>query len=426
MNKQLVLPVVLGVIVFGLGFSPTAHAANNFAQGETLVHLTTITPSDLGVDSVGTLPTSPFYFFKEWKRGITRLFTFDSVAKAQLELNITNQIAAEVLEVNKANPDDVGALKNALNKFTDAQERLRFRITTINGTSNVTDSESLLKAVDEKTAKHAVLLEQIVERWSNDPYAEDSARKGSIGDPDFDLLAKGLEDAQDNILKTLTITVTSVNDAPSLKQKAADQIASATAEIEEANDVLMQVSTTRGMWRPSTDDSTATTITVPKQTQGTTFGDKVKTGGSAGGESDIFDRWGNSITKAKSHLANAKAAFAEGKYGEAYGLARSAEALTTGIGVAVGDLNGDGKPDIKTKPSPSTTTPKEKIKINENESPRPTDRAKAAPKATTGSTGSTTLTASSSPQATPEDEKTETAQPSGGSAGPASNYDRDN
>lgn len=58
MNKQLVLPVVLGVIIFGLGFSPTVHAANGIAQGETLVHLAAVTSSDLGVESVGTLSTS--------------------------------------------------------------------------------------------------------------------------------------------------------------------------------------------------------------------------------------------------------------------------------------------------------------------------------------------------------------------------------
>ncbi|MDO8575776.1 MAG: hypothetical protein Q7R90_00505, partial [bacterium] len=181
MKKQLVFAAVFCFVIFGLGFAGSARAENVYYYGDSIGNVV-VTPSDLGVDSVGTLPTSPFYFFKEWKRGLTRLFTFDSVAKAQLELNITNQIAAEVLEVAKAydacaanalgggkscKPEDkVGAVKNALQNFTNAQERLNFRITTINGTSNVVDSERFLKAVDEKTAKHAALLEQVSARMT--------------------------------------------------------------------------------------------------------------------------------------------------------------------------------------------------------------------------------------------------------------------
>lgn len=45
------------------------------------------------------------------------------------------------------------------------------------------------------------------------------------------------------------------------------------------------------------------------------------------GKLDIFDRWGNSIANAKGHLESAKKAFAEGKYGEAFGQARAAEVM---------------------------------------------------------------------------------------------------
>src|SRR3989344_2096576 len=101
MKRQLILAAVFSIIIFGSGSADRAFAV----QGDPIPGVgvglegedESITASDLGVDTVGPLPTSPFYFLKEWKRGITRLFSFDSLAKAQLELDITNQIAAEVL-----------------------------------------------------------------------------------------------------------------------------------------------------------------------------------------------------------------------------------------------------------------------------------------------------------------------------------------
>src|SRR3989338_1352335 len=56
---------------------------------------------DLGVPDPGVLPTSPFYFVKEWRRGITRLFTFNPIKKAELELTILNEKAAEAQEVEE-------------------------------------------------------------------------------------------------------------------------------------------------------------------------------------------------------------------------------------------------------------------------------------------------------------------------------------
>jgi len=425
MKRQLILAAVFSIIIFGSGFADRAFAVQGDPIPGVEVGLEgedeSITASGLGVDTVGTLPTSPFYFLKQWGRGFTRLFTFGSIAKAQLELNITNQIAAELQEVAKTSSTiNYTGLERALKNYTDAQERLNFRITTINGTSNIVDAAKLLEDVDEKTAKHVELLQKLAERWDSDPYAEDSARKGSIGDPDFDLLAKGMKDALDNTRETFTATVSSgtgggtpTGSVSFLMQKAADQIESATAAIEEANNALMGVSTTRGAWRPSTGGDVSQNVTVPKQTQGATFGEKAKVGDSDDtNKLDIFDRWGKSITKAKEHLTEAKKAFAEEKYGEAYGLARSAEAVASGVRVAVGDINGDGRAD-KTAPASPETSSKQKTKIGENESPKPE---------TTKPVTEPDVQDTSTPQAKPE--KAETSQSSGSSAGPSSNSDR--
>lgn len=389
---------IIIIALCGFGYANVAFAANDKNPDDAIIGVSvgpdgmlsgsiTLSPAtytDLESADVGTLPTSPFYFLKQWGRGITRMFTFGWLAKTQLELDITNQIAAELLAVNNANPDDAKALKKALENFTNAQERLNFRIAAINnGNTNVTDSEKLLRDIDGKTAKHAALLGQVSARWNTDPYPEDSARKSGIGDPDFDVLAGQLEDAHDNILKTFTITVTPVNDAPSLKQRAEEQIRLAGVAIDEAGDALMAVSTTRGKVNEEAHSAlgqvstTRGMATVPKQTQGATFGEKARLGDSDDtNELDIFDRWGKSIAKAMENLSEANKAFAEGKYGEAYGLARSVEAQVAHIYVAAGDVDGDGTADT-TAPNPSPAEPAKRFKTSEDISPLPQDRATA-------------------------------------------------
>ena len=77
----------------------------------------TITPADLGILNVGTLPTSRWYFFKEWQRGLSRVFTWNAASEAQLELDITNEKAAEIIAVEEASPNDGKAIEKAIMKI---------------------------------------------------------------------------------------------------------------------------------------------------------------------------------------------------------------------------------------------------------------------------------------------------------------------
>lgn len=363
MKKQFILVAIFSFIIFGFGFTNSAQALSDPIPGIDIVVKPNqggiaITSSDLGVDNVGTLPNSRFYFLKQWGRGIERLFTFNPVAKAELELTITNQIAAEMLTVEKANPDDTSAIKKALENYTNSQERLNMRIGKLPATTNP-NVEKLLKNIDEKTAKQASLIEQLTEQHS--------------GQLKFEVVDDSLKNARDNILKTFTVAVTPVNDEPAMKQKAEDQIKSAEVAISEANSALQQVSTTRGI--------------------------NVNPGGVDVRGSDkqsIFDRWGNLIAKAKSNLDSAKKAFAEGKYGEAYGQARSAEAMVPIL--ATGSNFPDKKVDIIAPTTPSTET-ETKIDTNQKpteqkDEPRTTPTSIELKSSTTikGSAGSTSTT----------------------------------
>lgn len=265
-----------------------------------------VTTADLGVSNPGLLPTNPFYFLKEWGRGARMFFTFNKVSKAEYELKVVNQKVAEALKVQETKPDDAKALVKAMGNYTDATGRLEARLASLKETSENPNVEKLLKKLDEQTLKHAVLLNQLTERWSTDPYVEDANRKYIQGDPDFDLIAKAVKDAHEKIQETI---VTGAEKEKDIKEKAEEQIKRATSAIDKLETDL-------------------TVFSVEKQTPKTDFGDRVKaTSISVEGMKAGKETVGGILINAKEHLSRAKAAFTEGKFGEAFGQARAAEVL---------------------------------------------------------------------------------------------------
>lgn len=331
-----------------------------------------IVPADLGVTDVGTLPTSMWYFFKEWGRGLERLFTFKAVKKAELELRITNEKAAEALEVQTAKPDDAKALKSAFENYTKAQERLQTRIAELKETSENPDVGKLLEKLDGQTLKHANLMNQLAQRWISDPYAEDTMRNNSIGDPDFDLITNAVKDAQGKIQDTVVAATEKDKD---IKEKATEQIKRAEDTISKLKDeygiepagiAIDESGVPRSVLKGTKDvdnqaaektgpiriDPTpariSTNVTIERQTPKRDFGDRMKAG---------LDTVGGILADAKAHLALATAAFADGKFGEAFGQARAAEVIAwKGLRLFT-DKNGDGtmgKDELEKLPRPGT------------------------------------------------------------------------
>lgn len=285
-------------------------------------------------------------------------FTFDKVAKAEYELRIVNQKAAETLKVQEAKPDDAGALAAALKNYTGAGERFQSRLTNLKQTSENPNFEKLLQKVDEQTLKHAVLLNQLAERWNTDPYVEDSARAFAIGDPDFDLIANAVKDAQGGIKETVVAASEREKD---IKGKAEEQMRRAEVAISEFEAALAKFIASDANVSNDSSEKTApvrldptparisTNLTIERQTPKRDFGDRMKAG----------------LDTAGGMLANAKAAFEGGKYGEAFGLARSAEVTAiNGLraleGILRPDLGGleDGKAIAPPKSGETPTVPK--------------------------------------------------------------------
>jgi hypothetical protein len=113
-----------------------------------------ISKVDLGIQNPGVLTTSPFYFLKEWRRGIMRFFTFDQVAKTELELKIANEKAAEFLAVAEREPQNEKAIERALANYQKSRERLAQRLTSLKETSQNPNVDRLLDKVVEQEVRH--------------------------------------------------------------------------------------------------------------------------------------------------------------------------------------------------------------------------------------------------------------------------------
>ncbi len=274
--KKITMIAVLGAFVFAgvFNFASPALAVPGDSISGTEVGLEGepfgITAADLGVSNVGILPTSRLYLFKEWRRGAQRLFTFNPIKKAELELNITNVIAAEVIEVEKSKPDDTKAIVKALENYTKSQERLKAQLAKLTKNSENPNLAKLLEKVDEKTTKHITFFVKLSSGFRITKASDDAPGLG---------MSSNLDSAQNSLREAMAV---SVDKGENAKQRAEDQIVRA----EEA------------------------LSTVKKS-----------------GLKIISNRVTKTAELAKDHLDLAKKAFTEDKYGEAFGQARSAEVI---------------------------------------------------------------------------------------------------
>lgn len=126
-----------------------------------------VTAADLGVEDPGLLPTNPFYFLKEFGRTARRWFTFDQVKKAELELRIANEKAAEAKKVQESRPEDPDALARALENYEKSQDRLKSRLEELKDISQNPDVERLIEGVLDRSFIHAKLFEELKESFAD-------------------------------------------------------------------------------------------------------------------------------------------------------------------------------------------------------------------------------------------------------------------
>ena len=76
--KTLKILIASLVLIFALGSIALAQEMTEVAQDEE------VSAQDLGISEPKVLPDSPFYFLKNWARGIQNVLTFNPLKKAEL------------------------------------------------------------------------------------------------------------------------------------------------------------------------------------------------------------------------------------------------------------------------------------------------------------------------------------------------------
>ncbi len=114
--------------------------------------------SDLGVSEPTLLPDSPFYFLKNWGRGIRIFFTFNSIKKVNLRLRFS---AEKLLELRKLagktqNPE---ILDKAVRNYEKENERIRNRVEKIEEKAN--ENPEVGKFLDKYT-EHEILHQKVL------------------------------------------------------------------------------------------------------------------------------------------------------------------------------------------------------------------------------------------------------------------------
>ena len=120
-------------------------------------------PDALGLKKVGLLPTSPFYFLKEWWRGWKVGWTKDPIKKSETQLQILSEKLAEAAEVaQKSSKPEV--LENAFNNYTNAMDRLKDRMNALKETSENPNIDKILDRITEAEIRHSEVLDKILEK----------------------------------------------------------------------------------------------------------------------------------------------------------------------------------------------------------------------------------------------------------------------
>jgi len=158
--KKTYLLLLLVIFIFGLNIP--------LAKASWIPLVDDIKISDLGVDYAGVLPSSPFYFMKEWKRDIKRTFTVNPIKKAELALFEINERAAEIKKLEEITPQNIAVISRALTNYEDNLNNLELRLKEIKETSQNSNVDKLLDTILERSIQHRQIIEIIQEQFPGD------------------------------------------------------------------------------------------------------------------------------------------------------------------------------------------------------------------------------------------------------------------
>lgn len=146
----------------GGGYSPvvTVEEAINLDED--------IQPEDLGISEPKVLPDSPFYFLKNWARGIQNLVTFNPVKKAELKLKFANEKLMEVKKIAEKTQDSE-IIKKVTENYQQEAEKIKSQVEKIK--EKAKDNPEVNKFLD-KFINQQILHQKLLQKLENQVPAE--------------------------------------------------------------------------------------------------------------------------------------------------------------------------------------------------------------------------------------------------------------
>lgn len=306
--KKLFVLFVFGVFAIGMApavFAQTAETGN--ATGETIIG-----------ESAGTLPDSPFYGLKRFGEGIQSFFTFDQIEKTKLKYRLAQLRLMEADAMASLNKTQLAG--NALNEYEDdlneaASDKERLSASGRNTTE-------LADIVGNGTYRHILVLQNVYGK------VPDSAKSAIMDAIEKTLEKQGQisQEHSDAGLVNITITIgnrTITRQVPAgfaerFLEKAGELKGKISEEVEIENETELK-----------SDIAEKTGIDREKaQEQIDDAREQVNEAAQKLASLNITNSTANKLLQnAESHLNKSEQAFNDGKYGEAFGQAISAESI---------------------------------------------------------------------------------------------------
>ena len=229
--------IIISLFLLAITAAPVA-----FATKET-------TTMDLGIQSPKILPTSPFYFLKNWGRSIRRIVTIDPVKKAELELDIANQQAAEIERMGEVAPDKIAAITKATEKYQANMDRLKNKIEALKEDGKNPNIDKLIEKLADRSTKHQQLFEELKSKFEDKPEMKErleamkeKAKEAVTKIPENldrkEVVEKMIKEAEAMIVKTETAVATIADQK--LKDLATRQITDVKSKIAAAKKALSE------------------------------------------------------------------------------------------------------------------------------------------------------------------------------------------
>ena len=161
MSKSAKLFSFLFIFFLGLGifFAVSAQEASPVEEAVNLDE--DIQPEDLGVSEPKLLSDSPFYFLKNWARGIQSVLTFNPVKKAELRMKFANEKLIEAKKMVEKTKDPE-KIKKATENYQQEVEKIKNQVEKIKEKVKENPQvESFLDKFIHQQTLHEKLLEKL-------------------------------------------------------------------------------------------------------------------------------------------------------------------------------------------------------------------------------------------------------------------------